>query len=242
MNDIPEDIILPPADERISEIRDGIFQDVIDNHAAEKAFNHKIKLQDRLFGKFGMSVGVLGIVAATAMAIYERPVAVYRDIDNSEGVIHPSYGAKDAPDHFSDRVINHYLAEFISLRERFVWQMDSEIDQRVKLMSSPDEQKRYQADRDSGNPLEKYGMNGYSRITWFDPNGFKIRAKGKDKTMEYDVQFVKSELLAGANQITSAHMTARIIFQMHPELLESDQDRLDNEAGMYVVSYNSSKD
>jgi hypothetical protein len=37
-------------------------------------------------------------------------------------------------------------------------------------------------------------------------------------------------------------MTARIVFQMHPELLMNDQDRLDNEAGLMVISYNSAAD
>lgn len=242
MNDIPDDMILEPTDERISEVRDGIFHDVIANHNAERQFNAERSRAGWWIGGIGVAVGVLGIIASTVTAIAVKPETRYREIDQSEGVIHASYGAKDAPDHFSDRVIRHYLAEHIELQEQFVWQLDPKTDHRIKLQSSPDEQKRYQARRDSENPLEKYGVNGYASVTWFDPNGFTLRAKGKDKTFEYDVQFIKSELLASSNQVTKSHMTARIVFQFHPEIMMSDEDRLDNEAGLYVIAYNSSRD
>jgi type IV secretory pathway component VirB8 len=239
---MPDDHLLEPTDERMSEIREGIFHDVIAARNAERAYNRERSRAGWWVGGIGAAIGVLAVGALTAVAIYAKPVRIYTDIDHSSGVIHDSYGAKDAPDHFGERVIHHYLAEYVGLRERFVWQMDPETDHRVKLMSAPAEQVRYQADRDKDAPAERYGLNGYARVTWYNPQ-FTERAKGKDKTLEYDVQFIRSELTAAGNgQVKNTHMTARIVFQMHPELLMSDQDRLDNEAGLMVISYNSSAD
>jgi type IV secretory pathway component VirB8 len=168
-------------------------------------------------------------------------VRLYTQIDDSSGVVRESFGATDAPDHFSDRVVKHYLAEYVQLRERFVWALDSQTDHRIKLMSSPAEQARYANDRDKDAPGSKYGVNGYARVINFV--AFTLRGKGKDKVMEYDVQFVRGEILANnPNSALETRMTARIIFAFHPELSMNDQDRLDNEAGLYVISYVATSD
>ena len=243
MNDMPvnEDELFPPPDEHLSEIREGIFHDVIAARNAEQAYSRERSLAGWWVGGIGAAIAVLAVGSLTAVAIYAKPVRIYTEIDDAAGVIRDSYGAKDAPEHFNERVINHYLSEYIGLRERFVWQMDPETDHRVKLMSAPDEQVRYQAERTKDNPTEKYGEHGYARVTHYTV--FTLRAKGKDKTLEYDVQFIKSELTAiGDGMVKTEHKTARVVFQMHPELLMSEQDRLDNEAGMMVISYNSSVD
>lgn len=240
MNDMSDELLLTPPDERVSAIRDGLFHDVIAAHRAADVYNRERSRAGWWVGGIGAAIGVLGLCAAVVVAVYAKPVRLYTEIEDSSGVIHESFGAKDAPDHFNDRVINHYLAELVGLHERFVWQMDPETDHRVKLMSSPAEQVRYQADKDKADPATKYGMNGYARVVHF--TAFTQRAKGKDKTLEYDVQFIKGELLANTNDPKTIRMTARIVFQFHPELSMNDQDRLDNEAGLYVISYNSSAD
>jgi type IV secretory pathway component VirB8 len=108
-------------------------------------------------------------------------------------------------------------------------------------MSAPAEQTRYAAEREKDSPARKYGTEGYSRVVRFI--AFTKRAQGTDKTLEYDVQFVKGEVLAGnPAQPHETRMTARLAFQMHPELPMNEQDRLDNEAGMMVISYNASAD
>lgn len=242
MNDMSDDLLLTPPDERVSAIRDGLFHDVIAAHRAADVYNRERSRAGWWVGGIGAAIGVLGLLTATAVAIAHKPQVRYTEIDDSSGVIHESFGAKDAPDHYPDRTINHYLAEYIDLRERFVWQIDPQTDHRVKLMSAPAEQVRYQADKDKTDPATKYGMNGYARVVQFIPNSFKRRSKGKDKTFEYDVQFIKGELLSNTNDPKTIHMTARIVFQMHPELSMNDQDILDNESGLYVISYNSSAD
>jgi type IV secretory pathway component VirB8 len=57
------------------------------------------------------------------------------------------------------------------------------------------------------------------------------------------VQFVKSEVLASnLTHPVDTRMTARMVFQFHPELLMSDQDRLANESGLMVIAYNANPD
>jgi type IV secretory pathway component VirB8 len=241
VNDASDDMLLPPPGDQFSGLRDAIFHDVIAAHEAEQYYNRERSRAGWWVGGIGAALGVLGVCAATVMAVCARPAVRYTEIDDSSGVVRESFGAKDAPDHFNDRVTNHYLREYIGLRESFVWQMDPETDHRVKLMSSPGEQRRYQADRDANPPADRYGMSGYARVTHW--TAFTLRAKGKDRALEYDVQFVKGELLAGnTGQVRTTHMTARIVFAFHPELPMNDQDRLDDESGLMVLSYNASAD
>jgi type IV secretion system protein VirB8 len=192
-------------------------------------------------GAAGAVIGVLGVATAAAVAVSHAPTVRYTEIDDASGVIRESFGAQDAPSHFNERVLRHYIAEYIELRERFVWQLDPETDHRVKLMSSPDEQRRYASDRSKSDPAGRYGMHGYARVTKFV--SFTPRGKGRDGTLEYDVQFVKSEVLAAdLSRVVTTRQTARIGFQMHPELPMNDQDRLNNESGMMTVVYNASPD
>lgn len=234
-------MLLEAPDEQYTALRDTVFNDVIAAHKAEDYYNRERSRAGWWIGGFGAAVGVIGVLSAAVVAVSHQPVVRYTEVDNASGVIRPSYSAKDAPEHFSDRVIKHYLAEYVELRERFVWAMDPETDHRVKIMSAPAEQVRYEADRSKDNPAVRYGMIGYARVTRFI--AFTQRAKGKDKTFEYDVQFVKSEILSSnPNAPTETRMTARVIFQIHPEILMNDQDRLANEVGLMVLSYSATAD
>lgn len=238
MND---DLLLEPPDEQYTALRDTVYHDVLAAHKAEQHYNRERSRAGWWVGGIGAAVGVLGVLSAAAVAISHQPAVRYTEIDDASGVIRPSFGAKDAPDHFDDRVVKHYLAEYVELRERFVWAMDPETAHRVKIMSAPAEQVRYESDRGKDSPASRYGMNGYARVTRFV--AFTLRAKGRDKTLEYDVQFVKSEILASnPTTPTETRMTARVIFQFHPEILMNDQDRLANEAGLMVMSYSSTAD
>lgn len=243
-----DDLLHDAPDKEDVALRGLIFQDVIQEHQAEKAYGRDRTRLWRFAGIAGMAIGVCGMACGTAAIIYMVPKVSTTVIDNAAGVIMPSFGAEDAPKHYSERVRRHYIAEYTGLRESFVWQMDPVTDHRIKLMSSPAEQARYQAERDKHNPLDRYGMKGYARVVRFEVNSFKDRSgtgddAGKDDTLEYDVQFVKGEVLAlNPSVVTESRMTARIVFQFHPELAMTEQDRLDNESGMMVISYNSSVD
>jgi type IV secretion system protein VirB8 len=235
------DDLLEAPDDTFAALRDVAFQDVLAAHKAEGYFNRERSRAGWWIGGIGATIGVLGVLSAAVVAVSHRPVVRYTEIDDASGVIRPSYGAVDAPDHFNDRVIKHYLAEYVGLRERFVWALDSETAHRVKIMSAPAEQVRYEADRSKDSPGARYGLNGYARVVKFV--AFTLRAKGKDKVLEYDVQFVKGEILASnPSAPTETRMTARIIFACHPEIQMNDQDRLQNEAGLMVMSYSATAD
>lgn len=236
-----DDVLLTPSDDRVAAIREPLFANIIAAQRAEEQYNAERSRAGWWIGGIGAVIGLLGIGAATAIAVYQKPVVRYTEIDDASGVIRESLGATDAPDHFNDRVVRHYLAEYVGLRERFVWQMDPETDHRVKLMSAPAEQVRYADEKAKSNPATKYGMSGYARVLKFV--AFTPRGKGRDKTLEYDVQFVKGAVLTtNLTKPVETRMTGRVVFQFHPELEMSDQDRLDNESGLMVISYNSSAD
>jgi type IV secretion system protein VirB8 len=236
-----DDVLLAPSDDRIATIREPLFANIIAAQRAEEQYNAERSRAVWWIGGIATALIVLLAAALVVVVVYHRPVVRYTEIDDASGVIRESWGATDAPDHFNDRVVRHYLAEYIGLRERFVWQMDPETDHRVKLMSAPAEQARYAEDKAKADPATKYGMSGYARVLKFV--AFTPRGKGRDKTLEYDVQFIKGEVLSNNLQKpVETHITARIVFQFHPEISMSDQDRLDNESGLFVISYNSSAD
>jgi hypothetical protein len=239
MNDLVD--LLAEPDERLSALRDPIFHDVLKVHQAELDLDKDRIGLWRWFGIGGMAVGFLGMACFAGALFYLTPQVRYTEIDDASGLIRESFGAEDAPKHFNERVRWRYLTEYTELRERFVWQMDAETDHRIKLMSSPAEQVRYQEDRTKHNPLTKYGMTGGARVLKFNP--FTERGEGKDETFEYDVPFTKEEILtANPGRLTETKMTARIIFQFHPELPMNAQDRLHNEAGLMVLSYSANPD
>jgi len=236
-----DDLLLEPPDEQVASVRDIVFNDVIAAHRAADIYNRERSLAGWWVGGIGCGIGVLATLALVVVVVTNQPQVRFTEIDDASGQIHESFGAKDAPAHFSDRVVNHYVAEYVGLREQFVWQTDSNTDRRVKLMSSPAQQAAYNDQKTKDDPASKYGVNGYALVSHFYP--LIPREKGKDNSFEYEVPFVKSELLANTNQIKTTHMTARLVFSFHPEIpMASDQDRLDNEAGLYVISYTSSQD
>jgi type IV secretion system protein VirB8 len=234
------DVTLPPVDPIVATVREPVFIDVTRNHQREE----EIERKHNRYGwwaaaAFGV-IGVLGMASSTAAIIYFTPQVRYTVIDKATGMVEESFGAKDAPAHFPERTIEGAVADYVKLRERFVWQLDSETFHKVTLMSSPDEQKRYAEERTKDDPGKLYGMTGYARVTNIETP--RKVGEGKDKTLEYDVHFTKTALLA-ANMTKPVveHLTAHIGFQFHPELpTRSKQDRLDNESGLYVVYYSVS--
>jgi type IV secretion system protein VirB8 len=234
-----DDEFLPPDDE--SSFRDPVFNDVLLVHEANVAAHRDHNRMAWRIATGGMLMGLVGVGALAFAFIVNKPEIRYDVIDPQSGIIHRSFGAKDAPTKFSDRVIDHYLTEYISNRETWVWQLDPLVFHEVAIMSSPDEQKRYAAERLKDNPKEKYGQDGYARVARFlDPSagGFHRITKGANGTFEYDVQFLKGEVMAAdPNKPVEIWETARIVFQFHPQLAMAEQDRLQNEAGLYVLSY-----
>jgi hypothetical protein len=113
---VSDDDLLEAPDDQYAKVRNVVFTDVLAVHAAEKQYNRERSRADWWVGGIGAAIGVLGLPTATVEAMYAKPVRLYTEIDDASGVIHEAYGAKDAPDHFNDRVVRHYLSEYINLR------------------------------------------------------------------------------------------------------------------------------
>lgn len=233
------------ADERIEAIREPIFRDVLAAHHAEARFNDERSRVGWWIGGIGAGFGALGMLTALVVAVSHQPQVRYTTINSDDGIIRESYGAKDAPNHFSEQVIRRALRDYNDYRQRFVWQLDPETDHHVKMLSTPEEQVRYADERAKQDPGKRYGTTGYARVIRYPGNetAFTRRAKGKDGTLEYEVRFVKGEVLASEpTRPIETRWTARIDFQFHPELKMPDQDRLVNETGLMVISYNATED
>lgn len=239
-----QELLLEP-DTRIPDIREPIFRDVIAVHNAEVKFNTERKVAGWWVGGIGAAVGVLGVLSAAVVAISHQPQVRYTTINEDTGIISESFGAKDAPKHYSEHVIRHTLKDYIEHREMFVWQIDPETYHHVAMLSTVEEQARYAADRQKQNLGERYGTTGYAKVIKYRGNdsAFVRRAKAKDGALEYEVRFIKGEVMAyNPTKPVETRWTARIIFQFHPELKMSDADRLSNEAGLMVISYNAIED
>jgi type IV secretory pathway component VirB8 len=232
-----------PLPEFDNKLREPLFANVLSVHQSEVDFNKERKRAGWWVGACGLFCSALSSFALVVVVIYHQPQIQYREIDPTTGLIRASHSAKDAPTYFPEQTIHRYIAEYVELRNHFVWQDEPNIDHRVKIMSSAEEQKNYADEKKKTDLGAKYGMAGFSRVVSIDTNSFLRRGVGKDKTLEYDVQFIKGEVFARApNTPVETHMTARILFQFHPEAKMSDRDRLNNEAGMMVISYHDSPD
>jgi type IV secretory pathway component VirB8 len=233
------------ADERVPALREPIFHDVLSAHRAEMRFNDERSRAGWWVGGIGAGLAVILAITTAAIAIGHQPQVRYTVINAEDGIIRESVGPKDAPQYYSEQVIRHALKDYNDHRQRFVWQLDPETYHHVAMLSSPDEQLRYDEERQKQKPGERYGTMGYSKVIRYPgvDADFRRRAKGKDGTLEYEFQFVKGEVLAANPTIpVETKWTVRMIFQFHPELKMKDQDRLDNESGLRVIFYNAIED
>ena len=61
-----------------------------------------------------------------------------------------------------------------------------------------------------------------------------------NKTYRYQIRYERTEVLNGKEK--RPHYTANLSFQFHPELKETDADRLLNETGFQAISFSTVKD
>jgi len=217
-----------------------LHRQVIEDHKAERRQARDNRLAWKVCGIAGLSAAVLMARSQIVVAVTYAPRDRFAVIDNYSGRIVRVVTSADAPEWFTEKVIRHYLSDYIEMRERWVWQLDSESFRRATAMSAMDEQTAYAQKRKDDDWGKRFGANGYRRITrWGD---MTFRQKGKDRTLEYDFQFRVAEFVPNSGKVTERNYTARIIFQFHPDLQQTDQDATKNEAGLYVLHYHSRED
>lgn len=199
-------------------------------------------------GAAGLFVGAVGVLAA-AMVYYKTPVPNpmgYALIDSTEGVIVRPVSAKDAPNLYSEAVRRRAIKDMISACESYIPQTWASLDwHNCMVHSTPDEQKRREMDIGQFGP--RYPSKIFGQNGWAAPSNFfsfvKLAEDGTDtnRTYEYLVRYERTEVINGGI-VNRPHYTARITFAFHPELKESDADRLLNESGFLAISFSTVKD
>ena len=196
----------------------------------------------------GWSVGAAGAVmlaASVAGWIMFLPLKTtevrFFLVDKSTGIIEQPVSLADAPKLFSEAVAEQYLKRYVSAREEWVPQMDERNDHIAKLMSTPAEQARYEADRNSAaSPIKAVGPSGHVSIDNFR---FHALAIGKDGTRRYLVQFDRTVWRDGyRDRPLPQPWSAVVDFQWHPEVAMTPADRVDNPGGFQALAYSASPD
>jgi type IV secretion system protein VirB8 len=196
----------------------------------------------------GWSVGAAGVVLALAAAIAVAALVPLKTtevrfllVDQSTGIIGAPVGLEDAPKLFNDAVARQYLKRYVEAREEWVPQMDQENDHLAKLMSTPDEQTRYAAWRNSPtSPIKAVGPEGHVGVENFR---FHKQAVGKGETLRWLVQFDRTVWRGGAKDTPQPQSwSATIDFEWRPQLPMTPRDRDDNPGGFLAISYSASPD
>ncbi|MGH7080589.1 MAG: VirB8/TrbF family protein [Acetobacteraceae bacterium] len=196
----------------------------------------------------GWSVGAVGAVMLAAsvagwmmfLPLKTTEVRFFL-VDKSTGIIEQPVGLADAPRLFGEAVAEQYLKRYVTAREEWVPQMDERDDHIAKLMSTPAEQLRYEADRNlSTSPIRAVGPSGHVSIDNFR---FHALAVGKDGTHRYLVQFDRTVWRDGfRDRPLPEPWSATVDFQWHPAVAMTPADRVDNPGGFQALAYSASPD
>jgi type IV secretion system protein VirB8 len=202
--------------------------------AEEQRYRRDRWLAGWIVGGAGVLIGLLGIGAGVSRLLtWQPPQQHYVILDEESGKVLATAGPTDAPKYFNAAMIEGALANYVELRESYDYYADSLNFHQVAIMSTPDEQARYAAWHNppaATAPGVVYGQNGWVRVSDIHPT--KI-GTGSGGTLEYDVSFERTDSRSPLPQLH----TVQIIFEFHPELPMSPQDRLHNELGLQVMNY-----
>jgi type IV secretion system protein VirB8 len=187
-------------------------------------------------GGTGVACVVASSIVVASLFPLKRTEAEFFIADQSSGIISKPISVDDAPKAFTPVNDQYYLRRYIEAREGWVWETDQSRDHLVKLMSTPDEQARIEADRKKptavGRRLGKDGHVVVENFRWHQ------QPAGRLGTRTYIVQF-DSTVWHGSNPDRTEVWTATADFQWHPELPMKPDDRTNNAGGMQVLAYSA---
>lgn len=192
-------------------------------------------------------LGFVGIGALAASMVgwmvilpLKQTVNVFWLVDRSTGIISKPISVQDAPATFGAATEEQYLRQYITARAGWIPEMDRENDHLVKLMSRPDEQQRYQAERsDPLSAVNEPGKDGQVKITHFR---FHPQEIGKDGlTRHYWVQYDRTIWRKGQPEKT-VPWSVTVDFQWLPWMKMLPDDRTMNPGGFQAISWSASPD
>jgi len=229
------------------ESRKLFYQAAIARQAEIEKGAKAVRLHGLIFGTCSLLVAAIATTSAAAV-YFKTPVPNpmgYALIDATSGAIVRPVPTKDAPSLYPESVRLRAIRDFIVACESYVPQTWREIDwHSCMIHSAPDEQKRRDADIGQYGP--RYPRNVFGPTGWAMPTTFLAFVKEGEigtetnKTYRYQIRYERTEVLNGKE--TRPHYTANLSFQFHPELKETDADRLLNETGFQAISFSTVKD
>jgi type IV secretion system protein VirB8 len=218
------------------------FRQVMDLGAERVILGRSAIIAGWTVGGAGIVLAVAAAVAVAALVPLKTTEVKFLLVDKSNGIIEAPVGLEDAPKLFGDAVARQYLKRYVEAREEWVPQMDERNDHLTKLMSTPDEQTRHAAWRNSPmSPIKAVGHDGHVSIENFR---FHAQATAKDSdTHRYLVQFDRTVWRGGTKDTPLPQAwSATVDFQWHPEFPMRPADRDDNPGGFLALSYSASPD
>ena len=232
-----------PSDES----RKLIYEAALAKQAEIEKCAKAVRFHGLIFGSGGLFVAAIAIASA-ASVYHKTPVPTpmgYALIDATSGAIVRPVPTQDAPSLFTESVRHRAMRDFIVACESYVPQTWATLDwHNCMIHATPDEQKRRDADIGQFGP--RYPRTVFGPAGWAMPTAFlafvKLGESGtvSNKTYQYQVRYERTEVVNGKE--SRPHYTALVTFAFHPELKESDADRLLNESGFQAVSFSTVRD
>lgn len=208
---------------------------------AEMAENHRaIRWGGYVVGGVGAAIGLAGMVAAASLfplkTVETRVVAV----DSQTGTVTQMVAAKDAAPLFTEKTAQRDLLAYVEAREMWVNDVSDLMARRVLLMSSPDEQRVYEAATSPKNPAAPRNVFGTRASVRIDAVRFAMIAKAPVGTSQvWQVRFKRMEVVNG-QLMPGKEWVATVTFSWQPDLpLQDERTRAINLTGFQATSYHS---
>jgi type IV secretion system protein VirB8 len=179
---------------------------------------------------FGAMAVLEGVAIASLAPIHTVEWRLVR-VDSSTGVVDEVNQLRAAPKTVDEANARYYLAQYVRLREGYAAPETEYNFRSVSLMSTPDEQQRYNADFKGSNPLSPqvvFGKGGYIQI--------QVESVSVLGPKLGQVRFSREEEKDGGRPKVTQWI-ATIGFEWHPDALISNADRTINPLGFQVADY-----
>lgn len=249
-------VIVPPqglsawsSEPLTDDSRDAFYEAVLTRQQGVLTDAAAVRRVGLLYGTAGLTVGVLGVLAA--LTVYVKtpvpPLPGYILVNSTDGTITQPVSAVRAPAIFPEVTKEVALRAFVTACESYVPETFLLIDWHAcMIMATPDEQKIIASDigpKGQRDPAAIFTGPGKPQATITKFTEFRKTGEAgvpPNQTYHYQVRYERLEVINGKER--RPHYTAQVYFQFHPELRETQNDRLLNPYGLQVVSFSTTPD
>ncbi len=184
-----------------------------------------------------LGAGLLALISIVTVAVLgpqKTAVPYVIRVDNATGAVDVVSALKDSKTTYDEAMNKYNLQWYVRWREGYSMPLVEEYYKNVALTSSQDEQRKYLATIEKGNP--KSPLNVYK-------DEGKVEIKIKSTSFIKDdialVRYTRNELLKGVTKTT--HWAATIVFAYGGSPM-AEEDRAINPLGFQVLEYRNDPD